>query len=148
MATGDDKPGTKPPQRPHGGAARDGVRHDSRGNAVWQWAVDTGKHAIDSTSRLLKRLEVPGLRLEDDGTTPGAKPAADESVKPGAGAGAGAARGAAKPERTTGYDPYGTRAGAKRPAARPAASPGAAVRKPAATPPARPSFWQRLFRRR
>jgi len=48
MATGDDKPGNKPPQGP-----RDGVRHDSRGNAVWQWAVDTGKHAIDSTSRLL-----------------------------------------------------------------------------------------------
>ena len=145
MATGDDKPGNKPPQGLRGDAAHDGVRHDSRGNAVWQWAVDTGKHAIDSTSRLLKRLEVPGLSLEDDGTAPGAKPAAGMAAPPET----GPARGAAKPERATGYDPYGTRAGTKGPAARPAARPAdaAAVRKPAATPPARPSFWRRLFRR-
>jgi hypothetical protein len=145
MGTGDYKPGNKPPQgfrddAAHERAARDGVRHDSRGNAVWQWAVDTGKHAIDSTSRLLKRLEVPGLSLEDDAATSGAKPGADKAAPPAA---AGSARGAAKPERATGYDPYGTRAGAKRPAARPAA----VVRKPAAASPARPSFWRRLFRR-
>lgn len=55
-----------------------GVQHDARGNAVWQWAVDTGKHALDSTSRLLKRLEVPRLKLEGDTSErkdPGAAPA-------------------------------------------------------------------------
>jgi hypothetical protein len=163
MAASDDKPGNKPPQGPRDGAARksdsrDGVRHDSRGNAVWQWAVDTGKHAIDSTSRLLKRLEVPGLSLEDD-AAPGEKSRMGKNIPTGGSGGAGGGKGgeasaeaapaarAAKPERTSGYDPYGTRAGAKAPAARPAARPAAPVRKPAATPPARPSFWRRLFRR-
>jgi hypothetical protein len=35
------------------------VRHDASGRAIWEWAADTGKHAIDSTSRLLKRLDLP-----------------------------------------------------------------------------------------
>src|SRR5262245_33857430 len=42
------------------------VRHDSGGRAVWEWAVESGKHAIDSTSALLKKLELSGLRLMDD----------------------------------------------------------------------------------
>jgi hypothetical protein len=42
------------------------VRHDKSGRAIWEWAVDTGRHALDSTSRLLKRLELPGLALEED----------------------------------------------------------------------------------
>ena len=127
MSSGnDDKPGKKPPEQ------RDGVRHDVRGNAVWQWAVDTGKHARDSTSRLLKRLEVPGLKLEDEATTPGAKPGADPKV--GAGPGSAGSRAPAKPWRAGGYDPYG--------GARPVAP-----KKPAAAPPPRRSLWQRLFRK-
>jgi hypothetical protein len=68
------------------------VKHDSRGNAVWQWAVDTGKHALDSTSALLRRLEMPGLTLEGD------KPAAPPPES-----------GPAKTEgrKRQGYDPYG-----------------------------------------
>lgn len=42
------------------------VRHDATGRAIWEWATDTGKHAIDSTSRLLKRLELPGLSIAED----------------------------------------------------------------------------------
>jgi hypothetical protein len=42
------------------------VKHDASGRAIWEWATDTGKHAIDSTSRLLKRLELPGLSIADD----------------------------------------------------------------------------------
>ena len=42
------------------------VQHDKRGNAVWQWAVDTGKHALDSTSALLRRLDLPGLSIEGE----------------------------------------------------------------------------------
>jgi hypothetical protein len=49
------------PARPSGR-----VRHDSGGRAVWEWAVDSGRHAIDSTSRLLKKLDLSGLQLEDD----------------------------------------------------------------------------------
>jgi hypothetical protein len=56
MSASDDDP-TKPSGR---------VRHDSGGRAVWEWAVDSGKHAIDSTSRLLKKLDLSGLQLMDD----------------------------------------------------------------------------------
>lgn len=39
------------------------VRHDSGGRAVWEWAVDSGRHAIDSTSALLKKLDLSSLKL-------------------------------------------------------------------------------------
>lgn len=39
------------------------VRHDSGGRAIWEWAVESGKHAVDSTSHLLKKLELTGLTL-------------------------------------------------------------------------------------
>jgi hypothetical protein len=45
--------------------ARTHIKHDSRGNAVWNWAASVGAAAIESTSRLLKRLEAPELSLDD-----------------------------------------------------------------------------------
>jgi hypothetical protein len=42
------------------------VKHDARGRAIWEWAAETGKHALDSTSRLLKRLDLPGLSLAEE----------------------------------------------------------------------------------
>lgn len=42
------------------------VRHGHDGRAIWEWAVETGRHALDSTSRLLRRLDAPGLSLEED----------------------------------------------------------------------------------
>jgi hypothetical protein len=52
-----------PPDQFAGKSGR--VIHDERGNAVWDWLKETSRIAIDSTSRLLKRLEVPELKVED-----------------------------------------------------------------------------------
>jgi hypothetical protein len=130
-----------------------GVKHDSRGNAVWQWAAESGRHAIDSTSRLLKRLEVPGLAIAEDKPKPGQKPASpvvakgQQPAKPVSPA--APPERALPPDTVKGYDPYGgllDSAGAtKRPAPRPAA---AAPTKPAATTRDRPSLLRRLFRKR
>ncbi len=127
-----------------------GVKHDSRGNAIWQWAAESGRHAIDSTSRLLKRLEVPGLAIAEDKPKPGQNPAPPVAAK-----GPQPANPAAPPERALppdtvkGYDPYGGRldsAGStRRPAQRPAAA--APTKLPAMTGD-RPSLLGRLFRRR
>jgi hypothetical protein len=53
------------------------VKHDASGRAIWEWAAETGKHALDSTSRLLKRLDLPGLKLADE-----PKPQQDEPAEP------------------------------------------------------------------
>jgi len=40
------------------------VVHDERGNAVWDWLKQTGRNAIDSTTRMLRKLETPELKVE------------------------------------------------------------------------------------
>ena len=46
-------------------AARTGkVVHDERGNAVWDWLKQTGRNAIESTTRMLRKLETPELEVE------------------------------------------------------------------------------------
>jgi hypothetical protein len=40
------------------------VVHDERGNAVWDWIKQTGRHAIESTTRMLRKLETPELEVE------------------------------------------------------------------------------------
>ena len=69
------------------------IVHDERGNAVWDWIKDTTRSAIDSTSRLLKKLEVPELTMEDTGN----HPARAQTGRDGGG----------------GYDPYGSSAPTK-----------------------------------
>jgi len=56
-----DQPGAAAEERTPSGR----VAHDSRGNAVWNWAAEAGALALESTSRLLKKLEVPELSVED-----------------------------------------------------------------------------------
>jgi hypothetical protein len=52
--------------KPAAGEAPSGrVRHDERGNAIWDWLKETGRIAIESTSRMLKKLETPELKVED-----------------------------------------------------------------------------------
>ena len=57
MSAPDDDKAAKPSGR---------VRHDASGRAVWEWAVESGRHAIESTSRLLKRLDLSSLGLLDE----------------------------------------------------------------------------------
>jgi hypothetical protein len=40
------------------------VVHDDRGNAVWDWLKQTGRNAIESTTRMLRKLEAPELKVE------------------------------------------------------------------------------------
>jgi len=41
------------------------VVHDERGNAVWDWLKQTGRNAIESTTRMLRKLESPELQVEE-----------------------------------------------------------------------------------
>ena len=103
-----------------------GVRHDARGNAVWQWASETARHAAASTSQLLRRLDASDLKLEE----------LDENkLSPG----------------EAGFNPYDgaevTRAANARQAA--AGKKAPAAKKPSAAPArVRRSWWRALFRRR
>ena len=91
-----------PAQLPKGGGqtpAKDDlpagrIVHDERGNAVWDWLKQTGRSAIESTSRLLRRLEMPELKMED---------AKDEGLRLESDRDAGG-----------GYDPYNQSAGPRR----------------------------------
>jgi hypothetical protein len=54
-------PGKVAPDSPSGR-----VVHDDRGNAMWDWLKDAGRIAIESTSRLLRKLEIPELKVQDE----------------------------------------------------------------------------------
>jgi hypothetical protein len=42
------------------------VKHDDRGNAVWEWAVATGSFGADPVAQRLKKLDNSTLSLADD----------------------------------------------------------------------------------
>jgi hypothetical protein len=64
-ATAQQAKSPAPSPAPAADPAKSHIKHDSRGNAVWNWAASVGAAALESTSRLLKRLEVPELSLDD-----------------------------------------------------------------------------------
>src|SRR5689334_8579734 len=64
-----DSDGSKPKPKQSANSASGRVVHDERGNAVWNWVVETGRIFIGNTSRLLKKLETPELKVEDDSQT-------------------------------------------------------------------------------
>lgn len=123
------------------------VRHDPGGRAVWQWALDSGKHAIESTSRLLKKLDLSHLRILDDDELPGAKPeekphdtdrntptfGGDRAKDPAAGG-------------RHSFDPYNSRTPVGRRAMPEKATtpPKPRITQPA-KPPRKPGFFGRLF---
>ena len=41
------------------------VRHDERGTAVWDWALDTGVFDASSSSGLMRRLDVADLTMQE-----------------------------------------------------------------------------------
>jgi len=95
-ASGTAKPAA-PGEKPATGNSGGRVVHDARGNAVWQWVKDTGRAAIESTSMLLKKLEVPELKVEDHKDEDNELKLEDDVDQGG------------------GYDPYGTRVGSRKP---------------------------------
>jgi ornithine cyclodeaminase/alanine dehydrogenase-like protein (mu-crystallin family) len=54
--------GSQPVEKAHGGK----VVHDSRGNAVWDWAVATGVLAGKKAAELLRMLDDPTLAIEGE----------------------------------------------------------------------------------
>jgi hypothetical protein len=123
--------------------AAGGVLHDARGNAVWQWATETARHAVASTSQLLRRLDVSSLslqELEDDKKPPKAAGKTSASTPAHSGRAAAAKPAAPAPKMQAGFNPY-DRATIPRAAA--------GKKKPFAAPaPRRRSWWRRLFQRR
>jgi hypothetical protein len=126
-----------------------GVQHDARGNAVWQWATETARHAVASTSQLLRRLDVSSLSLEElqDDQQPPKPPAKSPKTastpsaqaKPPPGRPAAGGRPVAAAPRERGFNPYD---GA------PVVRPEAPRKQPAVARRARPPWWRRLFQRR
>jgi hypothetical protein len=65
---GANKP--QPPNRPAADIQKSGrVQFDDRGNAVWEWSTATGGYGREVSTERLRKLENPGLSLQDDVTT-------------------------------------------------------------------------------
>lgn len=139
---------TKSPAKPDNKAGS--IRHDKSGRAIWEWAVETGRHALDSTSRLLKKLENPGLSLEETARiarTKNAPPAKEAAPSRSLAPAQSRAKDALSLAGSSGFNPYNSRGTTSR-NARPSKAPAVARPFPrtVAPPPAEPSgLLSRLF---
>jgi hypothetical protein len=130
------------------------VRHDPGGRAVWEWAVESGRHALDSTSRLLKKLDLTSLRLIGDDEKVWEKKGielppdedAPEAGKPPTFGGEREADPAASQRKS--FNPYDTRTPSRSvpKAAKPAAPARPRITQPV-RPAAKPGLLGRLFGR-
>jgi hypothetical protein len=125
----------QPPDKSVGTPPASGkVTRDARGNAVWSWVSETGKIAIDSTSRLLKRLDSSDLTLEgsDDDPKPDVRAAPTNSPRAPAG--------------QQGYDPYSAKLARRKPQISPPHHKPIATAQPGTKPvTTHKSFLGRLF---
>jgi hypothetical protein len=62
--------GTAAPKKSAAAKPTGRVTHDDRGNAIWEWAVTTGKFTTETSTQRLQRLDNPTLALADDAPTP------------------------------------------------------------------------------
>jgi hypothetical protein len=83
------------------------IVHDARGNAVWNWggSADTPHISLDSTSTMLKRLELPELKVEGQ----------EETAKDPANAVAVTSAKKPAPDVSGGYNPYDQRKAVRKP---------------------------------
>jgi hypothetical protein len=62
--------GTATPSKPVIDNVSGRVKHDDRGNAIWEWAVTTGSFSLESSTQRLKKLDNPTLSLAEDAPSP------------------------------------------------------------------------------
>ena len=64
-------PAEPPSKKDAGGEKSTGrVKFDERGNAVWEWQVETGAFGVEVSTQRLQKLEHPALSIADDAPTP------------------------------------------------------------------------------
>lgn len=116
------------------------VRHEPGGRAIWEWAVESGRHAVDSTSRLLKKLELSSMTLMGDDARPWQKqvPVTAEVPLPVAPA---EIRAEVDPAAGKGFNPYDNRAPVR------ATATPSRRRTPQEQPAPKRGFFARLFSR-
>jgi len=79
------------PDKGESGPKSGRVRHDERGNAVWEWSTASGSFARDVSTQRLRRLEHAGLSVIED-----EKPSTPDDTKAQVN----------KTAARSGYDPY------------------------------------------
>ncbi|HEY1725282.1 MAG TPA: hypothetical protein VGF89_07660 [Steroidobacteraceae bacterium] len=128
MPTSDRKPASKDSSPP---AA---ARPEARSNAVWQWAADTARLAMVTTSQLIRKIDISGLSIEGEDTAKNQQPS-----KPGTDSARATTPASGARNASGGFDPYNKKTVTR----------ASAPRKPAAPVARKPvSWWRRLFQRR